>query len=116
MEREFIGKDHRSNWDKRQAEDSYLNMLRRKQELREEFARMQGHVPMLSPCQNKGLRFKVSNDGDMLCKISEKGPKKTRRGKRSKPKNKMSVSDMKKMRRTNKFEYRTSPMSSSEEE
>ena len=91
-------------------------MLRRKQELREEYARMQGRVPVLSPCRNKGLRFEVNDSGDMLCKISEKGPKKTQRGKRSKTKRNMSMSAAKKKCRTNKFEYRSSPMSSSEDD
>ena len=76
---------------------------------------MQGWVPVLSPCRNKGLRFEVNDAGDMLCKISEKGPKKTRRGKRSKTKKSMSESAGKKKRRTDKFEYRSSPVTSSEE-
>ena len=115
-ERRVLGKDPRSDLQKRIAQDENLNMIRRKQEIKEEWSRLKGKVPALSPARSKGLRFFVDNSGDMSCRISDKGPKKPRRQKRSKGKGQDSMSSVKKKQRTSKwFNDASTPMSSSED-
>ena len=119
LERKLTGRDYRSDWEIKRAEDSTMNMLRRRQHLREEYASMQGRLPSLSPCGAKGLRFKLTEDGDFVCKLSDKGPRKRRRrGKKTKAKNKSfnNESAGRKKRRRDKFDVRYSTGTSTEED
>ena len=96
-----------------------MSMLRRRQYLREEYASMQGRLPSLSPCDTKGLRFELTEDGDFVFKLSDKGPKKRRRrGRKTKAKNKSynNESAGRKKRRRNKFDARYSTATSTEED